>query len=80
MKASINNESVKGELTLLKDEFTRQVDIAKYQGYVRDRAERGNPESTLILTQDRKNDALANQRMTEFTLVALNGIAALLDF
>jgi hypothetical protein len=65
---------------LLKDEFTRQVDISKYQGYVRERAERGNPEPTLILTMDKKNEQAANQRMIEFTLIALNGIATLLDF
>lgn len=65
---------------LLKEEFTRQVDITKYQGYVRERAEKGNPEPTFILTQDKKNELAANQRMIEFTLIALNGIAALLDF
>jgi len=41
VKASINNATVKGELMLLKDEFTRQVDISKYRIYVNERAERG---------------------------------------
>ena len=80
VKASINNATVKGELSLLKEEFQRQVDISKYQLYVKERAERGNPEPTLVLSQNRKHEEAANKRMIEFTLIALNGIANLLDF
>lgn len=65
---------------LLKDEFTRQVDISKYRTYVNERAERGQPEPNLILSQDRKIEEAANQRMIEFTLIALNGITNLLDY
>ena len=45
VKASINTPQIKSELSLLKEEFQRQVDISKYNVYVRERAERGTVDT-----------------------------------
>ena len=79
VKAAINTENVRGELTLLQGEFQRYTDISTYAHYVSQKVEQNMPESSPMLSKTRETERLANKRMQDFTLLALSGILNLLE-
>lgn len=81
VKAAINTEDVRGELTLLQAEFQRSSDISSYSRYIDDAASRGDGggDSTSMMARTREVEAKANARMATFTKEALTGILNLLE-
>ena len=68
------------ELMLLQSEYQRTCDISKYASYVTGKAERGYEASAFGVLDDSPERAMDETRkMEHFTLVALNGIIALME-
>ena len=81
MKAAINTEHVRGELTLLHSEFERSSDLASYSQYIdrRNDPAQWTTQGTTMMSQNREIESAANKRMELFTTKALSGILNLLE-
>ena len=80
IKAAINTDDVRGELSLLQSEFQRQTDISKYGNYISSASNiPSNETGVSMMGRSREIEAKVNARMAEFTNMALTGILNLLE-
>lgn len=79
VKAAINTDDVRGELTLLQSEYQRTADITTYSQYISDRTDPPAESPVSMMSRTREQETKANQRMAQFTNLALTGILNLLE-
>ena len=63
VKAAINTDDVRGELTLLKSEYQRTTDISTYAQYISSRADGPESDGTTMMGRNREQEAAHNKRM-----------------